>query len=137
MNRAFCLVEMTMTAESAIRLKAGYNWDQEGPGLTPKPAVTGGMEVLCDGAGGADLSVREAKGTTSDISASAGEGGSNTSSIAAETSGTCTTLEWRLQLCLRATLRDLNLHPHALHCRSRGGSLAAFAASRSLSRLAA
>jgi hypothetical protein len=47
-----------------------------------------------------------------------------------------TTLELG-HLCLLAVLRDLNFRPHASHCRSRGGSLAAFAASRSLSRLAA
>ena len=40
-------------------------------------------------------------------------------------------------LCLLAVLRDLNFRPHATHCRSRAGSLATFAASRSLSRLAA
>jgi len=40
-------------------------------------------------------------------------------------------------LCLLAVLRELNFHPHATHCRSRGGCLAAFAASRSRSRLAA
>jgi hypothetical protein len=40
-------------------------------------------------------------------------------------------------LCLLAVLRELNFHPHATHCRSRGGCLATFAASRSRSRLAA
>jgi hypothetical protein len=40
-------------------------------------------------------------------------------------------------LCLLAVLRELNFRPHATHCRSRGGCLAAFAASRSLSHLAA
>src|SRR5580658_3819964 len=40
-------------------------------------------------------------------------------------------------LCLLAVLRELNFRPHATHCRSRGGCLATFAASRSLSRLAA
>ncbi len=40
-------------------------------------------------------------------------------------------------LCFLAVLRDLNLHPHAPHCCSRGGRLATFAAFRALSRLAA
>ena len=40
-------------------------------------------------------------------------------------------------LCLLAVLRDANFRPHPLHCRSQVGSLATFAASRSLSRLAA
>jgi hypothetical protein len=40
-------------------------------------------------------------------------------------------------LCLLAVLRELNFRPHAMHCRSQGGCLATFAASRSLSHLAA
>ncbi len=39
-------------------------------------------------------------------------------------------------LCFLAVLQDLNLHPHAPHCRSRGGRLATFAAFRALSGLA-
>ena len=40
-------------------------------------------------------------------------------------------------LCLLAVLRDMNLHPQSLHCHSHMGCLAAFAASRSHSHLAA
>ena len=128
MSDAFLLAGTTTTAESAMHLKAGYDW-VEGPGLTPEPVVTRGMEVLCVGAVGVGRSVSEAKGTsTLDISASLGERGCDTSETAG-TSGMHTTLEWHLHLCLQVTLQDLNFYPHALHCHSRGGSLAAFAAS--------
>ena len=103
-------------------------------------SVTAGMGLLCDRLGhllqacGVSVGVYEVGGAAG-LSCFA-TGVACEACLLAASLGTRATLELG-HLCFLAVLRDLNLHPHVSHCRWRVGSLAAFAASHSLSRLEA
>ena len=89
----------------------------------------GAMGVM--GAGGTGAST----GAGTEASRAGGSGRELDPPAAASLSRT--TLECRAHLCRFAVLRDWNLHPQTRQDRSRGGSWAALAASRSRSCLAA
>ena len=101
-------------------------------GVKPRKApVTSSMTWMCDGAGGTG-----GGGGAIGMSNVEGIKATNACTCASSLSSLlCTTLESG-HLCLLARLQDLNFHPHASHWHSRGGSLAAFAASLSRSHLA-
>jgi hypothetical protein len=98
--------------------------------LSCKSPVTAGREVMCGGVVGAG-GVGVAGGLSNFAAGVACE-----ACPLAASSLTRTTLELG-HLCFLAVLRDSNLRLHASHCRWRVGSLAAFIASRSLSRFEA
>jgi len=100
-----------------------------GTGKTP---VTSGRAEMCGGAGGAG----EGGGATGLFDVEGGTGSNTFTATSGPSFALHTTLESG-HLCLLARLRDLNFHPHATHWCSQGGSLAAFTASLSHSRLAA
>src|ERR1019366_4749565 len=100
------------------------------PLLSCESPVTAGKALLCDGSVGA-WGVSVAGGVSIVAMGVACEACPLAASLL-----TRSTLDLG-HLCFLAVLRDSNFRPHATHCRSRVGSLAAFAASRSRSRLEA